>query len=214
MGIEYNLVLHTRNAIDDSKAPFRSPPSLLQTGPYGKAPVLITGPADGNRYIPESSAIATYLIRTFDEGDKFGLRNGDWIRDEVLQSINMTNLTRATGVMLFLDFGALKNGDGPGGSRFDGPELREILRDLERELKDGPPGGFFMGKEPGRADIMLEFPISFCKHRSWWVDLEKEFPLLDEWLQRCYDRPAFKRSLEKGNGYDLSVFPHPGRGKL
>jgi glutathione S-transferase len=116
--------------------------------------------------------------------------------------------------MLYIDFGMIKNGDGPGSGYMDGPELRQILGHLERELKDGPEGGFFMGKEPGRADIMLEFPVSFCKHRSWWVDLKNEFPVLDAWLQRCYDRPAFKRSLEKGNGYDLSVFPRDGREKL
>lgn len=214
LGIEYNLVLHYRNPIGDPKGAFRSPPSLLETGPYGKAPTLITGRADGNRYVPESSAIATYLIRTFDMADKFGLKNGDWIRDEVLVSLSTTTLNRATGFMLFLDFGMIKNGDGPAGGRMFGPELRQALGHLERELKDGPEGGFFMGKEPGRADIILEYPISSCKHRPWWVDLEKEFPLLDAWLQRCYDRPAFKRSLEKGNGYDMSVFPHSGRGQL
>jgi glutathione S-transferase len=67
-----------------------------------------------------------------------------------------------------------------------------------------------MGEHPGRADIMLEYPISMAKHRNW-VDLKKEFPGLDEWLQRVYDRPSFKRSLEKGNGYDLSVFPKIAR---
>lgn len=109
-----------------------------------------------------------------------------------------------------LDFGLIKNGEGPFGKRFDGPELRAQLVDLERELTEGPKGGFFMGEHPGRADIMLEYPVSTVKHRMW-ADLPKEFPKLDEWLQRCYDRPAFKRSLEKGNGYDLSVFPKTAR---
>ena len=90
LSIPYDLVLHYRNPLNDPKAPFRSPPSLLATGPYGKAPLLITGAKDGNRYIPESAAIATYLIRTFDTEDKFGLKNGDWIRDEILVSMNLT----------------------------------------------------------------------------------------------------------------------------
>jgi glutathione S-transferase len=113
-------------------------------------------------------------------------------------------------MLLYLDFNAIKKGDGPGGKRFDGPELRSILGDLERELNEGPPGGFFMGKEPGRADIMLEFPMSMIKHRNW-VDLKSEFPELDKWLERVYSREAWKRGLEKGNGYDLSVFPRTGR---
>jgi glutathione S-transferase len=113
-------------------------------------------------------------------------------------------------MMLMLDFGGIRNGKGQFGGRFDGPELRAQLADIERELREGPKGGFFMGEHPGRADIILEFPMSMVRHRNW-VDIPKEFPKLDEWLQRCYDRPAFKRSLEKGNGYDLSVFPKVAR---
>lgn len=102
-----------------------------------------------------------------------------------------------------MDFGIIKNG---ASNRFDGPELRSILGDLERELKEGPEGGWSMGKESGRADIMLEFPLSMIKHRSW-VDLKNEFPGLDAWLGRVYERDAWKKGLQKENGYDLSVFP-------
>ncbi|TGO54799.1 hypothetical protein BOTNAR_0259g00130 [Botryotinia narcissicola] len=206
LSIPYNLQLHTRNPITDPKAPLLAPPSLQATGHYGKAPLLITGPKDGNRYIPESLAIATYLIRTFDSADTFGLRNGDWIRDEMLISITLTDLGRATNIMLMLDFNAIAIGAGPMGKRFDGPALRKVLGDLEKELKEGPEGGFFMGKNPGRADIMLEFPMALIKQRDC-VDLEKEFPALDEWFKRCYERPAWKRSIEKGNGYDFTTFP-------
>jgi glutathione S-transferase len=173
---------------------------------HGKAPLLITGAKDGNRYISESLAIATYLVRQFDDADKFGLRNGDWIRDEILTSMVLTNLQRATGFMLMLDFGLIRNGQGPFGCRLNGPELRTQLEALQKELVEGPRGGFFMGANPGRADVMMEFSMSMVKHRIY-VDLAEEFPKLDEWLQRCYDRPAFKRSLEKGNGYDWAVFP-------
>lgn len=89
--------------------------------------------------------------------------------------------------------------------RFDGPELRSILRELERELKEGPEGGWFMGKESGRADIMLEFPMSMIKHRNR-VHLRSKFPGLKAWLDRVYARDGWKRSLEEGNGYDLIVF--------
>ncbi|KAI9641761.1 hypothetical protein NHQ30_009618 [Ciborinia camelliae] len=206
LSIPYTLQLHTRNPLTDPKAPFLAPPSLQATGHYGKAPLLITGPKDRNRYIPESLAIATYLIRTFDTADNFGLRNGDWVRDEVLSSITLTSLNVATTVMLMLDFNALGNGAGPMGKRFDGPAIRKVLGDLEKELKEGPEGGFLMGKNPGRADIMLEFPMALIKQRKW-VDLEKEFPALNAWLEKCYERPAWKRSIEKGNGYDLTAWP-------
>lgn len=214
--IPYNLILHTRNPPNHPTAPFRSPPSLTSIGPYGTSPLLKTGAADGNRYVAESAAIATYLIRTFDTTDKFGLRNGDWIRDEVLCSIDATSLSRTCGIMLMYDFMAIKNGDGPMGKAgvMDGPELKKWLCHLTRELEEGPPGGFFMGERPGRADIILEFRLSCCKHRHWWVNLEKEFPVLNEWLERVYSRPAWKRGLKKGNGYDLDTFPNGRAGKL
>jgi glutathione S-transferase len=138
--------------------------------------------------------------------DRFGLRNGDWIRDEVLLSLNTTNLGRLTNLMMMLDFNGLGIGAGEWGKSFDGPALKKVLGDLERELTSGPDGGFFMGAQPGRADIMLEFPMAMLSQRRW-VDLKTEFPELNAWLERCYAREAWKRSLEKGNGYDLTTFP-------
>lgn len=117
----------------------------------------------------------------------------------------LTNLQRATGFIMMLDFGLIRNGEGPRGKYLDGPDLKVQLGIMEKQLIEGPPGGYFMGERPGRADIIMEFPMTMVKQRGH-VDL-KEFPKLDEWLQRCHDRPAFKRSLEKGNGYDMTVFP-------
>ncbi|KAF7883934.1 hypothetical protein EAF00_011246 [Botryotinia globosa] len=204
LGVEYNIVDHFRKPADDPIAPFHAPESLIALGPYGKAPVLTTGAADGNRYIPESDAMCTYLLRKFDTEDKFGLNSGDWVRDEILNCFNLTTFVRSAYFFLFFDLDFIRNGVV---NCFDGPELREILTILDGELKNAPEGGYFMGKNPGRADIMMQFPMSFVKHRNW-VDLEKEFPRLDEWLKRVYDRPAWKRRLQKGNGsYDLDVFP-------
>ena len=46
-----------------------------------------------------------------------------------------------------------------------------------------------MGKNPGRADIMLEFPVAMLSQRRW-VDLKGEFPLLNAWLEKYYSREA------------------------
>jgi len=108
---------------------------------------------------------------------------GDWVRDEVLVSICNTTLIRATMNFLMLDMQVIKNGDGVKGKRFDGPELRTTLGQLEMELKQGPKGGWFMGNGPGRANIMLEYPMSFIKQRNY-VDLKKDFRALVEWLDR------------------------------
>jgi glutathione S-transferase len=68
-----------------------------------------------------------------------------------------------------------------------------------------------MGERPGRADVMAKFVTSMVKHMNW-LDLEKEHPGLNEWLERIYERDAWKRALVKRNEYDLNVFPKiPGR---
>lgn len=137
--------------------------------------------------------------------DKFGMRNGDWVRDDVICSVISTGLGRATGFALYMDFGLLKPGDGPLGGRVAGKSAWGVLGDLERELKEGPKGGYFAGEHPGRADILAEFPLSMVKQRNW-ISMKEEFPVLDAWLERVYARDAFKRGLEKGNGYNLTTF--------
>lgn len=123
----------------------------------------------------------------------------------------ITSLIRANGFKLYLDLGFIKNGEP---AVADGPELKLVLAGFQRELVEGPGGkeGFFMGKEPGRADVMLEFPITFIKMAKW-ADLENEFPELDKWLGRVYERPAWKRGLARGfdGVYDMGVFTQKGR---
>jgi hypothetical protein len=81
-----------------------------------------------------------------------------------------------------------------------------MANNLAVRLGNGP---YFMGAEPGRCDIMFEFLLAMISQRKW-VDLPKEFPALNAWQQRVYARPAWKQSIEKGNGYNLSSFPqHP-----
>lgn len=118
----------------------------------------------------------------------------------MLTSIILTDFSKAMGVMLMFDCKEVVNGES---DEWDGPNLRSTLGDLEREMRNGPEGGYFMGERPGRADILLEFPMAMVKQREW-VDLESDFPILNQWLERCYGRDAWRRGLEKGNGYDLS----------
>lgn len=89
LGIPYNLELHERQKSGKEKN--RSPAELFKTHPLGKSPQLVA--ADG-RVIAESSAVATYLIETYDTAGKFkgdGARN-DHIRDEELSSLAGTSI--------------------------------------------------------------------------------------------------------------------------
>ena len=176
----------------------------------GKAPQLTT--AEG-RVIAESSAIAAYLIATYDKDKKFqgdGAKN-DWIRDESFSSFAGASFGPIIGIKLFLD---LLTSQMPFFLRplvamfcagvhrmFVGPEFKLMLTYLDNELGEQD---YFMGKEPGRADFMMEYPLAMIVHRKW-EDLS-EYPGLTAWRKRVEGREAWKRSLTKGNGYDFGTF--------
>ena len=80
------------------------------------------------------------------------------------------------------------------------PDLARLFKYLDDQL-DGQD--YFMGKEPGRADFIVSWDVDLCVARGY-VDLKKNFPHVEAWYQRCKARDGWKRSIEKGNGYDLS----------
>jgi len=197
LGIEYNLVLYKR--IDG-----RSPPELKKIHFMGKAPILVT--AD-NRAIIESSAIITYLLQTYDTTGRF--KASDPLRDEILTSFSGATIQPVGLIQLIFGIvaekapwpissllGAVK---GQIFKTFTGPEFALQFEYLEKEL-----GGddWFNGKELGRSDVMLSFPLDMIAARKW-MDFSK-YPKLEQWRKRVQDRDAWKRGMEKGNGYDMS----------
>lgn len=201
LGVDYDLVLHTR----DPKL-HRAPPSLTAV-PHalGKSPIIVD-PAAGT--IIESSAIATFLLRTYDTSGRFGASN--WVRDETLVSFAGATLGPLNAVELLFDLAA-KNTPWPlvyisrrvrkGIQNFyTGPEFKKTMGYLVEQLGDEM---WFNSKEPGRSDFLLSWPLDMMAHRKW-VNIEKEYPTLAAWRMRIQERPAWKRGLEKGNGYDLS----------
>ncbi|TVY34483.1 Glutathione S-transferase, partial [Lachnellula occidentalis] len=89
LDIEYNLIKYNR--IDS-----RAPPELAKIHQLGKAPILVT--AEG-RPIVETSAIISYLLKTYDPAGKFA--TDDWLREEELSSFAGSSLGPVTGTELF-----------------------------------------------------------------------------------------------------------------
>ena len=83
---------------------------------------------------------------------------------------------------------------------FTDAEVRKAMVYLESELGDRE---WFNGKELGRSDVMLSWPFDMMAQREW-VDFPKAYPKLAAWRERIQNREAWKRGLEKGNGYNLS----------
>ncbi|KAI0853288.1 hypothetical protein F5Y00DRAFT_225920 [Daldinia vernicosa] len=225
MGIEYNLVLHNR-------VNKRSPPALHALHPLGKSPTLVTpsGRLITERSAITLWLINTYddagapFRLPPPSPPASSPYDDDAVREEQLVSLGGATLNPL--LLLKLVFGQLV-AQTPFFARplvralryfldrafLDG-ELATVFgfldAQLEEDKKDGDEDGgkttiaraFFMGTEgPTRADFALMWYVDWA-FQSQWVDFEK-YPRVKEWHARCASRPAWKRALEKGNGYDV-----------
>lgn len=164
--------------------------------------------ADG-RVVGESVAIVTYLLRTYDAAGKFGGGpDVDWLRDEELTSFGATSL--GTPVILNFLLGVVGKKTPFLARPIVGPLTRLIGKNaLEPQVRASVQhcedvfgeGDYFMGRNPGRADFIMSYPMDQVDHCNM-VDLKKDFPKVAAWRKRYTSRPAWIRALEKGNGYD------------
>jgi glutathione S-transferase len=201
LNVGYNLVLYKRDK------GHRAPPELTKVQQLGKSPIFVT--VEG-RAIIERSAIVAYIIKTYDASGVHA--PVDWIKDEILNSYAGASMGPLTSIELLFDIAA-KHTPWPLvyiarafrkgiQKNFTTAEFKKSLTFLEGELGEND---WFNGKEFGRADIMFSFPLDYIYMRKW-ADLENDYPKLAAWRKRVWDRPAWKRGLEKGNGYDLALF--------
>jgi len=77
-------------------------------------------------------------------------------------------------------------------------EVDNALQVVENELEGRE---YLMGDELSRADIAVKMGVDLAVHPKM-IDLDK-FPRLKVWYERCEARPAWKRSLDVGIGYQL-----------
>ncbi|KAI1458823.1 hypothetical protein F4805DRAFT_456534 [Annulohypoxylon moriforme] len=166
-GIEYDLVLHKREV-------GRAAAALKDTHPLGKAPQLVTS---SGRVTAERSAIAYYLIKTYDTVGRFKVpapgspgfdsANNGRIREEQLFSVGQIALKPilqhekrvwwlcvrdSRPIILGLKWALEK--------AFINAEIENVLKFLDSELEGRQ---YFNGTaEPTRLDFVLQ----------WYVDLE------------------------------------------
>ncbi|KAI2473157.1 hypothetical protein F4781DRAFT_442750 [Annulohypoxylon bovei var. microspora] len=214
LGIEYNLVKHAR-------VKNRAPPALFAVHPIGKSPTLVT---PSGRVLTERSAIALWLIGTYDEGKKFrtpapgagSASEDDAVREDQLLSLGGATLCPLLTVKLVLTL-VVKQAPFPVRPLpaliryaldhvFLDAELGKMFGYLDAQLAPkGEERKWFLGtEEPTRADFSLMWYVDWAV--QWkWIDLEK-FPRLKAFHARCTARPAWQRALEKGNGYDVAFW--------
>ncbi|OTB08914.1 hypothetical protein M426DRAFT_129185 [Hypoxylon sp. CI-4A] len=217
LGIEYNLVIHER-------VKNRAPPALKEVHPLGKSPTLIT---PSGRVITERSAIAQWLISTYDEGARFRTptpsldinsnSEDDATREAQLLSLGSATLSPLLMLKLVLEL-AVRQAPFPArpivaavrlgiNRAFLDGELALVVGHLEEQLAPkGEARDWFLGtEEPTRVDFSLLWYVDWAVQWGWF-DIEK-YPRLKEFRARCLARPAWKRGLEKGgNKYNLKFW--------
>jgi glutathione S-transferase len=181
LGLPYELVEHTRGA------DFRSPPSLYEVHPLGKAPAV---EIDG-RVMVESSAIIEYIVDQRGGGQLLPPASG---RAEYLEwlhfaegTLGMPMLMRLLGPRLGLTEGALG---------FMDAELTKQLNWIETQL-DGK--SFLCGETFTGADINLEYLLEHAEG----LKLLDGRPNLTRYLAALKARPAYVKAIALGGPITL-----------
>ncbi len=181
LGLPYDLVQHTRGA------DFRSPPSLYDVHPLGKAPAV---EIDG-RIMVESSAIIEYIVDVHGGGKLLPPASG---RAEYLEwlhfaegTLGMPMLMRLLGPRLGLPDGALGWMDA---------ELKKQLDWTESQLEGK---AFLCGDTFTGADINLEYLL---EHAEVLGQVASR-PNLSRYLASLKARPAYIKAIALGGPITL-----------
>ena len=182
----------------------------------GKIPILET---PSGLMLTESSAIATYLLNTYDTAGVFhvtDVHSDAVFIEESLVSLGSATLGPLGVVQLLCDVATtappfpigylISFLTAPVDRAWMTPETAKALSYMEGLL--GEKEWFAQvaadAKGPGKADFMLSWNFDLGVQRGWWK-LDK-YPRLAAWRERVLARDAWKRALTKGNGYDLTQF--------
>jgi glutathione S-transferase len=77
------------------------------------------------------------------------------------------------------------------------PNIRRNLDFMEAELGRSR---WFAGEEFSAADIQMSFPVEAAQARA---GLDASRPRLIAFLERCRERPAYRRAIERGGEFRL-----------
>jgi glutathione S-transferase len=177
LGLPYELIQHTRDAVT-----FRSPPSLYEAHPLGKAPAV---EIDG-RVMVESSAIIEYIVDRYGEGKLLPPSGG---RAEYLEWLHFAEGTLGMPVLMRLLGPRLGLGDM--GLGFMDAEITKQLDWIESQLEGK---SFLCGETFTGADINLEYLLEHCETLGEVASR----PNLARYLAALKSRPAYVKAIELG----------------
>lgn len=182
LGLPYELIEHTRDAVT-----FRSPPSLYEVHPLGKAPAV---EIDG-RVMVESSAIIEYIVDQRGGGQLLPPASG---RAEYLEWLHFAEGT--LGMPMLMRLLGPRLGLGEPALGFMDAELAKQLGWIEAQL-DGK--SFLCGETFTGADINLEYLL---EHADVLKLLDGR-PNLTRYLAALKARPAYVKAIALGGPITL-----------
>lgn len=184
--LKYELVRHVRNAEN-----FRSPDSLWEVAPMGKAPAI----QDGDITLGESGAIIEYMLDTYGQG-RLRPTLGTAEYRAYQQWMHAAESTLMVPVLLEV-LCTLTQTDAPGLKGFYDGEYQTVFTYLNQVLEKS---SYVAGKEFTGADIMVTYSLHLANGKA--IPIMAGHPPLDKcpailaYLQRIEARPAFKRAVE------------------
>jgi glutathione S-transferase len=187
LALPYEIVHYERDAVTQM-----GPPALKALHPLGKSPVL----DDDGALLTESGAITAYALARYGNGqlapDPAGadfMAFTEYLYFAVSAGMNP--------IMIKVYARAFGLGGGPMDAAADA-ELARALAYIESKLGNGP---WLLGDLFTAADIQLSFVPELARA----LGSIAKYPKIEAWLDRLYERPAFKASILRGGTYKYAV---------
>lgn len=199
LGLEYNVVVHTRNETGLAKEDYK------ELHPIGKSPILV----DGDTVIAESGAMIEYLLDYYGEGKSLRPpirtpernRYNYWLHASEGSIMNVAAialvLNRMDSKTPFMIRSIVKAVTGKVRGAYVTPNVTKILDYTEAELGKYK---WFAGDDFTAADIQMGFTMNVLEARCGLYD---RYPNCKRWIQQAQARAAYKRALETGGAIDL-----------
>ena len=188
LGLEYDIVKHQRNP-----ETMRSPESLCEVHPLGKAPVI---EHDGN-IIVETGAVIEYMTRKIANG-RLSVEPDSPDFAEYLQWLHFPEGSVQGPLIFDLIYQWTEDANEALYGFYDAEIVRhqEYLEGIVKDRETIVRSGFTA------ADVNLAWTLEIAECRGRMED----YPSLREYLARMRARPAYERAIERGGPQDLSVF--------
>ena len=199
--LEYEIKLYKR----DSKTNL-APPELIEIHPLGKSPVI----TDGDLTIAESGAIIQYLLENHADG-RFCPEMGTDAWREYTYWMHFAEGTLMPYLVFKLVFHKVETAplpffvkpiakgiSGKVNRTFIMPNIERNLAFIESSLEGKE---WFVDDRLSGADFQMSFPLEAAAARANF----DAHPNIKAYIKRFQARDAYKRALEKGGPYNLSM---------